>query len=36
MTNALQTGVIRLQEATQSIRVRMRNPQKCGAGAIRN
>lgn len=28
MTNALQTGVIRLQEATQSIRVRMRNPQK--------
>ena len=28
MTNALQTGVIKLQEATQNIRVRMRNPQK--------
>ena len=28
MTSALQTGVIKLQEATQNIRVRMRNPQK--------
>ena len=28
MTSALQTGVIKLQDATQNIRVRMRNPQK--------